>query len=160
MTILERVYASGGDVIISTLELTCAAWSEPILLCNGFEDQSVLDENGRALTFLASGIAVSLPARTNSGAQNLNFAIDNVTGEAQAKIDAALEAGQQVSLIFRTYLASDLTAPAEAPYRMKVLGGTISGSQVQIQAGYFDLINVAWPRDLYTTQFAPGLKYL
>ena len=160
MTILERVYASGGDVIISTLELTCAAWAEPILLCNGFEDQSVLDETGRALTFLASGIAVSLPARTNSGAQNLTFAIDNVTGEAQQKIDAALEAGQTVSLIFRTYLASDLTAPAEAPYRMKVLGGTISGAQVQIQAGYFDLINVAWPRILYTTQFAPGLKHL
>jgi len=160
MTVLEQVYASGGDTIISTIELTCAAWAEPILLCQGFEDQSVIDENGRALTFLASGIAVSLPAKTNSGAQNLTFAIDNVTGEAQQKIDTALEAEQTVSLIFRTYLASDLTAPAEAPYRMKVLGGTISGAQVQITAGYFDLINVAWPRDLYTTNFAPALKYL
>lgn len=35
MTILEQVYASGGDCIISTLELTCPAWTAPILICNG-----------------------------------------------------------------------------------------------------------------------------
>ena len=29
MTILNQVYASGGDVIISTLELTCPAWDAP-----------------------------------------------------------------------------------------------------------------------------------
>lgn len=37
MTILDQVYASGGDAIISTLELTCPAWTT-ILLCNGFKD--------------------------------------------------------------------------------------------------------------------------
>ena len=30
MTILEQAYASGGDVIIPTLELTCDAWAEPV----------------------------------------------------------------------------------------------------------------------------------
>lgn len=159
MTILEQVYASGGDVIISTIELSCAAWAAPILICNGFEDQNVIDENGRALTFIAAGIDVALPEKGNRGSQMLTFAIDNVTGEAQAKIDAALEAEERVTLIFRTYLASDLTAPAETPYRMTVLGGDISGSAVQIQAGFFDMIGVAWPRDLYTTNFAPGLRY-
>jgi len=28
MTILDQVYASGGDVIIPALELTCDAWAE------------------------------------------------------------------------------------------------------------------------------------
>ena len=160
MTVLEQVYASGGDVIISTLELTCPAWDAPILLCNGFEDQHCIDEDGRALTFLASGMAVALPKRGNSGNQTLTFAIDNVSGEAQQMIDGALEAEERVTLAYRSYLASDMTAPAEPPYRMSVLGGEIKGTAVHVQAGFYDLINSGWPRDLYTTEFAPGLKYL
>lgn len=160
MSVLEQVYASGGDVIIHTLEITCAAWAEPILLCNGFEDQHCITEDGRPLTFMASGIAVALPKKTNSGAQNLTFAIDNVTGEAQRKIDAALEAEKKVFITLRTYLDSDRTAPAENPYRAVVLGGKIKGASVQITAGFFDVINTAFPRDLYTVNFAPGIRYL
>ncbi|TKD32602.1 DUF1833 family protein [Azotobacter chroococcum] len=161
MTILERVYASGGpEVIIPTIELTCSAWAEPILICAGFEDQVCTTEDVRTLTFVAAGIDVALPKKGNSGNQTLTFAIDNVSGEAQAKIDAALEAEERVTLIYRTYLSSDLSGPAEPPYYMTVLGGTITGTQVQIDAGYFDAINTGWPRDLYTLQFAPGLRYL
>ncbi|MEE4464967.1 DUF1833 family protein, partial [Azotobacter chroococcum] len=72
MTILERVYASGGpEVIIPTIELTCAAWAEPILICAGFEDQTAVDENGRTLTFIAAGIDVALPKKGNTGNQTL-----------------------------------------------------------------------------------------
>jgi len=157
---LEQVYASGGDVLINTLELSCVAWADPILLCDGFENQACITEDERAVTFIASGIAVELPDRGTSGGQTLTFAIDNVTGEAQQKIDAALEAEERIILTYRCYLASDKSAPAEAPYRMTVLDGEINGPSVQVEAGYYDLINSAWPRDLYTTEFAPGLKYL
>lgn len=161
MTILARVYASGGpEVIIPTIELTCEAWAEPILICAGFEDQTVTDESDRTLTFIAAGIDVALPKKGNTGNQTLTFAIDNITGAAQQQIDAALEAEERVTLVYRTYLSSDLSAPAEPPLRMTVMGGTITGTQVQISAGYFDLIGTGWPRDLYTLQFAPGLRYL
>ena len=160
MTILEQVYASGGDVIIPTLELTSAAWAEPVLICAGFEDQVCVTEDARTLTFIASGIDVSLPKKTNSGAQNLNFAIINITGEAQRKIDEALESEARVMLTYRTFLASDKSAPAEAPYRFVVRSGQMRGTSVQITAGFFDAINTAWPRDLYTLKFAPGVRYL
>lgn len=160
MTILEQVYASGGDVIISTIELSCPAWGESVLICNGFEDQTVTTETSVTLTFTAAGIDVALPKKNSSGAQTLTFAIDNVTGEAQSLIDQALESEERITLIFRTYLASDLSSPADTPLRMTVIGGTMRGSGVQIQAGFFDLINTAWPRDVYTAKFAPGLRYL
>ena len=39
MTILDTFYASGGpDVRLFTLELTCPAWTAPILICNGYPD--------------------------------------------------------------------------------------------------------------------------
>ena len=72
MTILEQVYASGGDVIIHTLEITCAAWAAPILLCEGFENQSVIDENGRALTFEAAAFQLAEPERSNRGSRVLS----------------------------------------------------------------------------------------
>lgn len=160
MTVLEQVYASGGDVVIETLELNCAAWDVPLYLCNGFEDHICVTEAGVTVTFLAAAIQVALPKRTNQGDQVLTFTIDNITGEAQQLVDEALDAEARVNIIYRAYLASDKTQPAENPYRMVVRGGVMQGTAVQVNAGFFDLINTAWPRDLYTTEFAPGLKYL
>lgn len=160
MSILETVYASGGDIIINTIELSCDAWASSIFICGGFENQTCIDENGREITFTAAGISVALPKKNNTGAQSLTFAIDNITGEAQQLIDEALEAEERVILTFRAFLASDKSVPADTPYRMTVLSGDMQGTVVQVQAGFFDLLNTAWPRDKYTAAFAPGLKYL
>lgn len=161
MTVLEQVYASAGnDVIIETLELTCAAWSSSLALCNGFEDHECITEDGRTVMFLAAAIEVALPKRTNQGDQSLTFGLDNITGEAQGLIDASLDGDALIYITYRAYLNSDKSAPADAPYRMIVRGGTIQGSQVQVNAGFYDLINTAWPRNFYTSEFSPGLKYL
>jgi hypothetical protein len=160
MTILERVFASAGnEVIIPTLEITCSAWTSPLLLCNGFEDKTCITEDARTLTFIASGIQVALPKRDISGTQMLTFAIDNVTGQAQQLIDSALESGAMVYLTFRHYLSSDLTAPAEPPLKFIVRDGSMDGSVLSVNAAFFDLINTAWPRVYYTADFAPGLRY-
>ena len=160
MTVLEKVFASGGDIIINTIELTCPAWGESVLICSGFEDQVLTDEDFNQKTFLAAGIDVALPKKNTQGAQTLTFAIDNVTGEAQRLIDEALEAEARITLIFRQYLDSDHDAPASNPLHMTVLSGTMSGTSVQVNAGFFNLINTKWPRDRYTAKFAPGLRYL
>lgn len=161
MTILERLFASSGtEVIIPTFEITCDAWSEPILLCNGYEDQTCITEDARTLTFVASGIQAALPKRDTSGTQSLRFAIDNVTGQAQSLIDQALEAEEIIRMTFRHYVSSDLTAPAENPLKFVIREGSMEGSVLQINATFFDMINVAWPRNFYTPEFAPGLKYL
>jgi len=161
MTILQTLYASGGsDVIILTVELSCAAWPAPVLICNGFDDQVCVAEDGRTLSFTAAGIDVSLPKKSSNGSQAINFAIDNITGEAQRLIDQALEAGERVTLIFRQFLESDKSAPAESPYVFIVRGGRMNGTQVQIQAAFYDMINTRFPRDLYTLEFAPGVRYL
>ena len=160
MTVLERVYASGGDIIISTIELTCNAWAESVFICNGFENQTCTDEDSRVINFQAAGISISLPKKDNSGAQSLMFAIDNITGESQALIDQAIEAEERVFLTFRCFLASDKSTPAERPYYMTVISGTVKGTAIQIQAGFYDLLNTMWPRNVLSTSFAPGLKYL
>jgi len=161
MTVIEQFYASGGsDVKIATLELSCPAWEKPVYLCKAYEDLMAATETGEVVTYQACGMDVALPKRDNSGNQTLNFAIDNVTGESQQLIDEALDTRQVISLVFRVYLSSDLSAPAEKPYRMKVKGGYIQGVTSQLSSGYYDLLNLAWPRRKYTLDFAPGLRYV
>ncbi len=161
MTALETLYASGGKAeIIPTLELFCTSWAAPIYICQGFEDITAKTEAGVTAKFIASGFAAALPKRDNSGNQTLTFAIDNVTGDAQKLIDQALEARASIGLVFRIFISTDLTAPAERPYRMKVLSGFMQGPSVQLNAGYFDLINLGWPRRKYTLAFAPCLRYI
>ncbi|HFF2341964.1 TPA: DUF1833 family protein [Pseudomonas aeruginosa] len=159
-TALERFYASGGeDQQFATVELSCPAWPEPILICQGYDDITCMTEDGRLLTFIAGAIDVSIPKRDNSGNQNVGFAIDNVTGFAQQRINEALEAGEYVTLILRMYLESDFTAPAERPYRMRVKTSGFEGLTVQVEAGYYDLINTAALRHIYNVSEFPGLKY-
>lgn len=161
MTILERLYASGGpEVILNTLELASNAWPEPYRFCDGYEDQLLTLETGQTVLFTAVGISLALPKKSNVGTQNLTFSIGLVDGQAQRAIEAALEADRPCSLTYRVFTDTDRSAPAQAPYYMTVNGGSMEEDVLTIQAGFFDLINVAWPRDRYTSKFAPGLTYL
>jgi len=146
--------------MIPTLTLRCSSWAAPIYMCSGFDDVVATLETGQSVKFTATAFDAALPKRDDSGNQTLTFAIDNVTGVAQQLIDQALEARQAITLEFRMFLSSDLTAPAERPYRMKVLSGFMEGASVQLQAGYFDFVNLAWPRRRYTLDVAPCLRYV
>lgn len=160
-TLIERVYASAGsEVIIDSLELACPAWDESIYIVKGYEDMTLGLDGVVFKSFMAAPIAVALPKKSSQGNQTLNFAIDNVTGQAQKLIDTAMEASARITLTFRRYLNVDLTAPSEKPFYATVLGGNVSGTTVQIEAGFVDALNYAWPRDLYTSTFAPGLRYM
>lgn len=161
MTVLNELYASGGtDVIIPTLELACDAWAKPFVLCNGFVDIVITTEDGRVLQATATGMDVALPKRDATGAQNLRFALDNVRGEAVAAMRQALADESEIRLIYRAYVSSDLGGPAENPANFIVRQFVARGSAVEITAGYFDLIDMQYPRDVYTDSFAPGLKYM
>lgn len=161
--ILAEVNAGANerlDAIIRTLELTSPGWEEPVLICNGFEDVTAITEDGRTVTFIGANIDIALASKNNKGNQTLAFAVDNTTGEVTKKVDQAINANARVTAIYRTYLNTNLTAPAEKPYILTVLGGTLQGQEAQLDTGYFNMIGVAWPRALYTTTFAPALRYI
>lgn len=148
-----------GDEIIRTLELRCAGWAAPILICTGFENRTVVTEDGRTLTFEGLNIDIALAAKNNKGNQTLAFAADNTTGEVSHNVDSAIEARARVSATYRTYLNTNLLAPSERPYYLTVLSGSIEGIEAQLQTGFFNMIGVAYPRDLYIVSRFPGLRY-
>jgi hypothetical protein len=161
--ILAEVNAGANerlDAIIRTLELTSPAWLEPVFICTGFEDITAVTEDNRTVTFIGANIDIALAAKNNKGNQTLAFAVDNTTGEASRLIDQAIEANARVMAIYRTYLSGNLLAPAEKPYVLTLLSGSLQGQEAQLQTGYFNMIGVAWPRALYTVNFAPALRYI
>lgn len=163
--ILGQIYrealASGGkEAFVRTLELTCPSWDSSVLICNGFKDRICGTEDGRLLTFEAANIGIALASKNNKGNQALAFGVDNTTGRVQALADQALDANARVTATYRVYLASDLSAPCEKPYRMSVDSDSFEQNQATMQCGFFDLIGTAWPRALYSTNFTPCLKYL
>lgn len=160
MTILKVWYASAptDEYAIDSIEINVPN-KEPIRICNGFEDH-YLGINGVLQLFEAGALSLSLPARNTTGQQTLRFAIAGVNGIAQRHVDDALSTGAMVTMTYRMYLASDKTTPAARPCVMTVIGGTFEGGEAVFECSYYDLLNSAWPRERYTAETAPGLKYL
>ncbi|MGO3056995.1 MAG: DUF1833 family protein [Halomonas sp.] len=162
MTYLATVNASApaGAVKIPTLELSRPSHSEPLRTCVGYEDQQAGLETGEIVTFIASGMAVAIPKRGDSGQQNLTFAVENVMGVAQRFIDEGLEHGQPIDVTYRLYLSTDMSEPAEPPLRFKLVDGVFEGSHVEVIASYMAVIMQEFVSRRYTASFARGLKYI
>lgn len=158
MSLLSKAYASADDEIIRTLEIKPSG-SDPVRVCATFEDQALTLETSETVTFRGTHMDLAEPAKNATGQQTLKFAFANVTAEAQELVESALESGLPVTVIYRVYLSSDTSQPAYRPAQMTMTGGTFEGLMVQIEASYFEILNAAWPRQRYTADFAPGLRY-
>jgi long-subunit fatty acid transport protein len=159
MTILNRLYASSGpEVIIETLEIKIG--EEAHYICKGYEDITATTERGDIVTFIAGGIDIALPARNGDGTQDLQFAISNIDGVVSTAIRAALDDLSRASLTYRSYVSTDLSAPAAVPYTLAIKSGYWTATQVQITAGYMNILDSAWPRYRYTLPLFPGLRYM
>lgn len=159
MTVLNRLYASGGDeVLIETLQINIG--NNVHCLTRGWEDIEVTIEGGERLTFQGCGIDIALPARNSDGTQDLKFAISNITGEVSNAIRKALDNLQGATLTYRLYISTSLNAPAARPYTLAIKTGSWTSTEVQITAGYMNVLDTAWPRYRYTLPAFPGLRYL
>lgn len=160
MTLLSEVYASApaDEVILPTLEIQIPG-QDPVRIVSDFVDHE-LGVDGVMQTFEGASLSVTLPQQGTTGQQTLSFVVTNASGRIQELVDAALAADGQVLLIYREYLSSDKSQPARRPYTMILSGGELQGVEAVFEASYYDLLNTAWPRDRYTVDSAPGLKYM
>lgn len=159
MSILKRLYASSGpELIHEVLEVSDGITT--YWMTKGWDDLVVILETGEAVTCIPCGMDLALPARNDDGTQDLTFALSNIDGVASGFIRAALRDQRRMTLVYRVYTSDDLGAPAHAPHRFKIKGGSVTATQVSITAGYFDLLDTRWPRNTYNLSKFPGLRYL
>lgn len=161
MNLLAQFYASApsGLVEINTLEIASAAF-DTIRICDQFEDFEATTEESETQTFIASAFAFKPPDKNDSASQTLNFAIENVTGIAQKSIQAAIEAGAEISVTYRLYLYPHMSEPAEPPIKLSVSGAEFDSTTAQFQAAVMDIINRALHKHRYNVTDHRGLKYI
>ncbi len=102
----------------------------------------------------------ALPARNKDGTQDLQFAISNIDGIVSTAIRNALANLNNGTLIMRQYVSTDLSYPASPPIVLQIKDGYWKATEVQITAGFLNILKTAWPRYRYTLPVFPGLRYL
>lgn len=159
MTVLNRLYASSGsEVIIETLQIVVG--DETYWLTKGYEDIDAKLEDETDVTFTACAIDIALPARNADGTQDLKFALSNIGGVVSRTIRSALADLSSASITYRHYVSTDLTVPASPPFTLAIKSGYWTATEVQITAGYMNVLDTAWPRYRYTLPDFPGIRYL
>lgn len=157
-TALKTVYASGGDMRIQTLTVELPS-GEQVRLVNGYFAM-MLGVNGQMVEFEPCGMEIDLPQKQEGGNQTLKFALGIMDDDRiSALIEMSMESGLPAYLVYREYLATDVSAPALAPIRMTVQGGVFESNELGIEGSYFDMLNSKFPRQSYTIELAPGLKH-
>lgn len=167
---LAQAYASAtkGVVIYNTLEFQHPAFTDgAIRIVRGFEDITVTLETGETVEFEASGAEWNPPSQDNSGANSIEFGVDNVDGVIQRSLEAVDKwrtenpyAEDTLWIITRDYLSSDLTAPQLPPVKMEVTEARMQLGTANITAEPFPILSYAWPRQYYTTESVPGLRFI
>lgn len=157
--ILNRLYTSdGSEIILNTLQINVG--SQSYCLVENFEDITAVTEAGETVTFLAAAMAIALPARNKDGTQDLQFAVSNIDGIVSTAIRNALANLNSGTLVMRQYISTDLSSPASPPIVLQIKDGYWNATEVQITAGFLNILKTAWPRYRYTLPVFPGLRYL
>lgn len=159
MSILNELYVSDiSKIMFNTLEVNDGVSRH--FLVDGWDNITATLEDSSTVNFIATAMSISLPAKNSDGTQDLQFSLCNITGEFSNYIQSALRTGRRCELIYRIFVEDDLTAPAQAPYKFEVKDGQWTAMQVDIRAGYFNILETAWPRRLYDLVDFPMLRYI
>ena len=147
--ILQTVYASApsNQIPLHTLTLEAPSLPDGVLRwVQGSEDVSMgLENNGSIVLYKALPFGVSLPDKSLRGNQDLQFQLDNITGEALEHVNSVIDAGEKIKVVYRVYLDSDKSAPAEQPIVMTATSMSADYKSVQVIADFHDFLNKAWP---------------
>lgn len=163
-----------SDPVLATLALYHSAFvdeasGEPVAayVVNDYRDlQATLEDDapldaGEEVTFRAVPMRVVFPEESDENRLPevpIELAHGRVAQLLAPYLRQAKETMEPVIAIARTYLASDTSAPHEQPpLRLELSGATVTLGGVQARAGYGDLVNVPFPRVLYTPEEFPGL---
>lgn len=160
MSILERLYSSGGsEVLLHTLAISSGT-NRPIYLINDQINHTVRLETYENVLMTACGMSVAIPKRNAQAAHRLAFAIDGVNQEATELLKHTIAMQEQIKVVYRLYTSNDLTQPAQRPLTFFAHSVQIKHTLVEITAGIYDFIEMRWPRELFDINTAPCLKFI
>lgn len=157
---LQRLYASApeGERILETLELRHPRFSQSFFLTNAALPFSARLETGALVDFQTLPFTAKRPGASPGGNQDLVLVIDNVDRQIITELErAAQDPTQRISVVYRAYASSDLTAPGSDPIALSLSDVSANASRVEGTASRTDVLNRRFPAVLYEIGLFPGL---
>ena len=165
-------FAVAGEPALMTLAFTHPDIVDPVsgepmavYVVNAYEDlvatleaDAPLD-GGQAVTFRAVPMQITLPTEADDAPQGeVSITIGNVTRALMPHLEAVAQSQEPVTVIARTYLPGDTSAPHETPpLRVTLRGATATVQAVTARAGFGEITNRRWPIHEYSQQAFLGL---
>lgn len=114
---------------------------------------------GQAVEFQPIDFKFVMPEENDTAAPaEITFTIENASREIQKHMEHARDSDTFVTVMVRTYLASDTSAPHESPvptFIMRVV--EVTPTLVTVTAGFGSMINESFPKSMFTRYTNPGL---
>jgi len=160
---LQRVYASAP---VDDHYIECMSISHPSMLfttryiTNEFGGVTAgLEDSGGNQTFDYLPFAVMPPRAGEEANLQLQVVISNVGRDLIDELEAAAtDPTTPLIVVYRVYLATDLTTPQnDPPTTLDIRAVTVTNSIVSFTAGITNLRTMRFPAQLYTTELFPGL---
>lgn len=164
---IKEAYASApvNEIIYHTLEINHSAFSTPIRVVRDTGnidarlEATAPNNPGEVVTFLGFAFDIIPPDVTHTSLPQCIIEIDNVDRTILAQIDAAMVTNEQITVIYRAFLSTDLDSGPEndPPLTLNILSISANVFRVRATAGFVDLLNKRFPSVEYTAEVFPGL---
>jgi hypothetical protein len=161
---LQEAYASAAAVQLHTLEIRHPAFTEPIRLVLSsrkwlltLESDAPLDA-GEDVEFIGAEFGVEMPAVDENGQMRMRVTVDNVTGEIERELGAAVQMPAVAEITYRAFVDVDTSSPQLPILHMDVYEVSAGDMTIDVVCGFGDFSNIAFPRDEYTRVRFPGLR--
>ena len=163
---IKEAYAAApaDEVIYHTLEIRHSSFASPIRVVRDLVDldatleASAPEDASTEVTFLGYSFDLVPPEVGAGGTPQLIIEIDNVSREILANIELAMASTNLLTVIYRAFVGSDLTAPAnDPPLTLTIFTINATPMRIRAVAGFQDIVNKRFPADTYTAERFPGL---
>lgn len=158
---IEEAYATAKTVavVVYTIEINHSAWTSPVLITNYGNDFQAYDEGSVLKTFVNSSFKAKRTIKDDQGRVSMSIELDNTNLSVKQLIEQALEVNENPTLVFRVYLSTDITQPAEFPLNLIVESSSSNVMTVTLNCTNGDDINLQFPRPEFDYKAAnfPGL---
>jgi hypothetical protein len=159
---LKEIYASAPTTqrYIDTLTFSHSLFPQTYYMTNDNQPWTFLLETGVSAAFTVMPFQIVLPPQDGRGNQDLALTLANIGRDLVDPIEAAIaKPSEPIICTYRVYLDTALSIPQNDPVlAMTITGIEVTRGTVSASATRADVLNRAFPYNLYNYTLFPGLR--
>jgi hypothetical protein len=159
---LKLIYASAPTTTryIETLTFSHSKFGRAYYLTNDTRPWRFLLESGAQVTFAPVPFKIVLPAVDKSGQQDMALTLANIGRELVDPLELAItDPSEPIRCTYRVYLDREGTEQQNNPaMSLVVTGAQMTRDSVSATATRMDVLNRAFPYNMYRYDIFPGLR--